>query len=72
MYAKNIVGAGKVQFFHNNKEIAWVRAADALNPKLRAANGAFYLVRTVELVDGKNVLEVYIDGERVRRTAYSK
>lgn len=72
MYAKNIVGAGKVQFFHNNKEIAWVRAADALNPKLRAANGAFYLVRTVELVAGKNVLEVYIDGERVRRTAYSK
>ncbi len=72
MYAKNIVGAGKVQFFHNGNEIAWVRAADALNPKLRAANGAFYLVRTVELVDGKNVLEVYIDGERVRRTAYSK
>ena len=72
MYAKNIVGAGKVQFFHNNNEIAWVRAADALNPKLRAANGAFYLVRTVELVAGKNVLEVYIDGERVRRTAYSK
>lgn len=72
MYAKNIVGAGKVQFFHNGKEIAWVRAADALNPKLRAANGAFYLVRTVELVAGKNVLEVYIDGERVRRTAYSK
>jgi hypothetical protein len=72
MYAKNIVGAGKVQFFHNNKEIAWVRAADALNPKLRSAFGAFYLVRTVKLVDGKNVLEVYIDGERVRRTAYSK
>jgi hypothetical protein len=72
MYAKNIVGVGKVQFFHNGREIAWVRAADALNPKLRAANGAFYLVRTVELVDGKNVLEVYIDGERVRRTAYTQ
>jgi hypothetical protein len=72
MYAKNIVGIGKVQFFHNGGEIAWVRAADALNPKLREANGAYYLVRTRDLLEGKNVFEIYIDGERVRRTAYSK
>ena len=33
--------------------------------------GTAYLVRTVELGEGKNVLEVYVDGERVRKTAYS-
>jgi hypothetical protein len=72
MYAKNIVGVGKVQLFHNGSEIAWVRAADALNPKLSAANGSFYIVRTRNLVAGKNVFEIYIDGERVARSAYSK
>tara|TARA_B110000503_G_C7168919_1_gene423317 strand:- start:130 stop:1977 length:1848 start_codon:yes stop_codon:yes gene_type:complete len=72
MYAKNIVGAGKVQFFLNGREIAWVRAADANDPKLRTANGFQYLVRTVTLKAGmKNVLEIYVDGERVRRAAYS-
>ena len=72
LYAKNIVGAGKVQFFLNGREIAWVRAADANDPKLRTANGFQYLVRTVTLKAGmKNVLEIYVDGERVRRAAYS-
>ena len=72
LYAKNIVGAGKVQFFLNGKEVAWVRAADANDPKLRTANGFQYLVRTVTLKAGmKNVLEIYVDGERVRRAAYS-
>ena len=72
MYAKNIVGAGKVQFFLNGEEIAWVRAADASDAKLREANGFYYLVRTVELVEGqKNVLEIYVDGVRTKRTAYT-
>jgi len=72
IYAKNIVGVGKVQFFLNGKEIAWVRAADSVNPKLRNANGASYLVRTVEFVAGqKNVLEIYVDGLRAKRAAYS-
>ena len=72
LYAKNIVGAGKVQFFLNGREIAWVRAADANDSKLRTANGFHYLVRTVTLKAGmKNVLEIYVDGERVRRAAYS-
>ena len=72
IYAKNIVGEGKVQFFLNGSEIAWVRAADATDPKLREANGSYYLVRTVDLVKGqKNVLEVYVDGVRTTRTAYS-
>ena len=72
IYAKNIVGAGKIQFMLNGEEIAWVRAVSAADPKLRTANGAHYLVRTVDLVEGqKNVLEVYLDGVRIMRTAYS-
>ena len=72
IYAKNIVGAGKVQFMLNGEEIAWVRATSAADSKLRTANGASYLVRTVDLVKGqKNVLEVYVDGVRTTRTAYT-
>lgn len=71
IYAKNLIGAGKVQFFLNGKEIAWVRAVDGTDPKLRKSNGSSYLVRTVEFADGKNVLEVYVDGVRARRAAYS-
>ena len=72
MYAKNVVGAGKVQFMLNGEEIAWVRAANTSDSKLREANGSHYLVRTVKLVAGrKNVLEIYVDGIRVTRTAYT-
>lgn len=72
LYASNLIGAGKVQFFFNDKEITWVRAVDASDPKLRSANGASYLVRTVALVSGmKNVLEIYVDGVRVKRVAYT-
>ena len=72
MYAKNIVGAGKVQFMLNGKEIAWVNATSAADSKLRTANGASYLVRTIDLVEGqKNVLEILVDGVRSARSAYS-
>ena len=72
MYAKNIVSAGKVQFMLNGKEIAWVRAASAADSKLRTANGASYLVRTVDLVKGKkNVLLIFVDGVQITRTAYT-
>ena len=72
VYAKNIVGQGKVQFMVNGEEIAWVRAATSADSKLREANGSYYLVRTVELVEGqKNVVEIYVDGERTTRTAYT-
>ena len=72
MYAKNIVGAGKVQFMLNGQEIAWVRAESISDPKLREANGSHYMVRAVELVQGqKNVLEIYVDGVRAWRAAYS-
>lgn len=71
-YAKNLVGVGKVQFFVNGREIAWVRAEDENDPKLRGAAGSSYLVRTVKLVQGeKTVFEAYVNGERVRRAAYS-
>lgn len=72
MYAKNIIGEGKVQFYQNGQEIAWIKATDALDPKLSGANGLYYLVRTRELVGGKNAFEIYLDGTRVWRAAYSK
>ncbi len=72
MYAKNIIGEGKIQFFHNGNEIAWIRATNSLNPKLSSANGSHYLVRTRELAEGKNTFEIYDDGVRVWRAAYSR
>ena len=72
MYAKNIIGEGKIQFFHNGNEIAWIRATNSLNPKLSSANGSHYLVRTRELTDGKNIFEIFDDGVRVWRAAYSR
>jgi hypothetical protein len=76
MYAKNPIGEGKVQFYLNGREIAWIRAVDETDPKLRLVTegpmaGIGYLVRTVNLVGGKNALEIYVDGERLRRTAYT-
>jgi hypothetical protein len=70
--AMDVVGAGKVQLFFNGKEIAWVNAVDSTDPKLRSADGVPYLVRTVDLVPGmKNVVEIHVDGVRVKRAAYA-
>ena len=76
IYAKNPVGLGKIQFFQNGREIAWVRAVDNTDPKLRTVTsgpmaGTNYLVRTVTLLPGKNALEIYVDGVRVWRAAYT-
>ena len=76
LYAKNPIGQGKVQFFVNGKEVAWVRAESDDDRKLRkvtegAMSGVSYLVRTVNLVRGKNALEIYLDGKRVWRAAYT-
>lgn len=65
LYAKDIVGAGKVQFMLGGKEVAWVRAEDEPDPKLSSANGFSYRVRTVDLAPGKNRFEILVDGERV-------
>jgi len=78
MYLRDPVGAGKVQFMLNGREIGWVRAIDATDPKLRVATsgpmaGRAYFVRTARLEPGrKNVLEIYVAGERVRRVAYGR
>ncbi len=71
MYAKNVVGNGKIQFIVDGEEIAWVRTDDPTNSRLRQALGTQYLVRTIDLEPGKNRLRFYIDGEQVRLNTYS-
>lgn len=73
IYAKNVIGAGKVQFFVDGREIAWINAVDGSDPKLRTANGFHYLVRSVELKasGAKTRFEVKLNGERVRRNTYT-
>lgn len=73
MYTFDLVGKGKVQLFLNGKEIAWVRAETEDDPKLRRIGDRSYFVRTVDLEEGiKNVLEVYLNGERIQRVAHSR
>lgn len=67
-WAFNAAGAGKVQILLNGEEIAWVRTNDPNDPKLRDG----YLVRTINLEMGKNVVEVVVDGETIRRTVYTR
>ena len=71
IYAKDIVGIGKVQFMVNEREIAWVRAESASDPKLRIENSFPYLVRTVTLSPGKNRIEIRVDGGRAWFATYS-
>jgi hypothetical protein len=77
LYAKNIVGVGKVQFFFNGKEIEWARAIDATDPKFSVIGsgpmaGANYLVRTVNLVAGqKNTIEAFVEQVRVTRVGHT-
>lgn len=71
IWAKNPIDAGKIQFKLNDREIAWIRAIDTEDPKLRKVNELYYLVRTIDLKPGKNALEVFVEGERVRRVSYS-
>jgi hypothetical protein len=77
VWVRDVVGEGKVQIFLNGRELGWVRAIDATDPKLRVPStgpmaGRAYFVRTAQLAPGKNVLEVYVEGERVRRVAYTR
>jgi hypothetical protein len=77
VYAKNVIGVGKVQIFVNGREIAWIRARDISDPKLRVITsgpmaGAVYLVRDRDLLSGRNVFEIYVDGQRVVRRIASK
>jgi hypothetical protein len=70
LYAKEPIGIGKLQYFVNGKEVAWIRALDANDPKLSFASGTPYLVRTVYLSPGKNRFEIKLDGVRVWRATY--
>ena len=71
MYAKDPIGDGKIQFFVDGKEIAWVNAVAEADPKLSAAaSGDPYLVRSVALKPGKNRFEIKLDGVRVWRATY--
>jgi hypothetical protein len=63
----DVAGAGKVQVKLNGKEVAWVNTTDTNDRKL--TNG--YLVRTLTLSEGKNVIEVFVGGKRVDRKAYT-
>lgn len=72
LFATDVVGAGKIQFKINGKEIGWVRAVDETDPKLRNANGRAYFVRLAGLASGKNSVEIYVDGTRVKRAAYTR
>jgi hypothetical protein len=70
---KDVIGAGKIQFKINGKEVAWVRAVDATDPKLRkTSSNESYFVRTSSLVRGKNAVEIFVDGERVKRASFSR
>jgi len=79
-YARDLVGAGKVQFMLNGREVAWVRAVDATDPKLNVGPAAARdgLVRTVgpgtrwSLVAGRNVLEIYVEGVRLVRRVFTQ
>lgn len=68
VYVFDVLGAGKVQIFFNGKEVVWVNAEDESDPKLTND----YLVRTLNLLSGKNIIEIYVDGKRVDRKAYTK
>lgn len=71
VYAKDIVGIGKVQFLVGGKEIAWVRATSPDDKKLRTYDNVPYLVRTVTLRPGKNRIEIKVDGGRAWFVTYS-
>ena len=72
LFVLNPEGLGKVQFKINGREIAWVRAVDASDPKLRNVTGRAYFVRNANLKAGKNAIEIFIDGKRVKRNAYTR
>ena len=71
VYAKDIVGVGKVQFWVNDKEVAWIRADSLKNSKLRIHGSKPYFVRTVKLKPGKNRIEITVDGGRAWFATYS-
>lgn len=76
LYGINVIGAGKIQFFQNGREVAWVTAVDGDDAKLRLISegpnaGRDYFVRTRQPIAGRNTFEVFVDGERVLRRIFT-
>jgi hypothetical protein len=65
MYALAPVGAGKVQFLVNGKEVAWIRAQGEEDPKLRTFDKTEqrggYFVRSVS-VEGATSFAIALEG----------
>ncbi len=73
IYARDLVGQGKVQFMVNGNELAWIRATSAADPKINVATDG--MVRSVFVSDmlvGRNVIEIYVDGVRIDRRIYTR
>lgn len=74
IYAKDIIDIGKIQFMVNGREIAWVRATEPDDPKLRVVSDesgdVYYLVRTVEL-DQRVRIEILVDNQRAKFSTYN-
>lgn len=68
IYAFDLVEAGKVQIIHNGKEVAWVSAKSTSDVKLRAG----YLVRTIALSQGENLIQVLVAGKTIQEFSFPK
>lgn len=72
MYAYDILGAGLVEFRHNGRVIARIDMVDQFDVRTLTLDGNRpYFVRTVNLVRGKNVLEVRVNGTVLKRHTYT-
>jgi hypothetical protein len=73
IYARDVVGAGKVTFMVNGRELAWIRAVDGTDPKLNVANDG--IVRSVfvrDMLVGRNVIEIYQGNVRLDRRIFTR
>ena len=69
LYAFGVVNRGKVQFMVDGQELAWVRASNNLDPKLRSISSPtgvdHYLVRTIRN-PGDQGIEFHLNGQLVQ------
>lgn len=70
-FAKNVVGAGEVSFKQNKNLLKSLQAETEDNPNIRWGNCSPYFLHRFTREDIKNGLEVYLDGTRQWRAAYS-
>lgn len=71
IYAKDIVGVGKVSFISNGRQVGWVRASSETDGKLRKTSAGYYFVRTATIAPGGQVLiEIKVDGKLAYTEAF--